>query len=140
MDEKGLFSIARDPLCADAKATSHEHREIRALMSRDHGVIKQWAARHKAEPATGEATASGPATVEVNDGGAGIRFNFPNLARFRPITWEEWFRQFDENGLVLIVQEETASGERSNFNKLVKRDETEPEGRGRAKGASHGRA
>jgi len=108
MDEKGLFSIARDPLCADAKATSHEHREIRALMSRDHGVIQQWAARHKAEPATGEATASGPATVEVNDGGAGIRFNFPSLARFRPITWEEWFENFDRYGLTFVYEEEVA--------------------------------
>jgi hypothetical protein len=43
----------------------------------DHEVIRRWAARHSAEPATGEATASGPGTITINDGGAGIRFNFP---------------------------------------------------------------
>jgi len=37
-------------------------------------------------------------------------------------------------------RDDVGIGERSNFNKLVKRDETEPAGRGRAKGASHGRA
>jgi hypothetical protein len=55
----------------------------------DPEVIRQWAARHDAEPATGEAAASGPATVNVEDGGAGIRFNFPAAAPYRPITWDE---------------------------------------------------
>jgi hypothetical protein len=39
-------------------------------------AIRQWAERHHAEPATGEATSSGPATVRLNDGGAGIREHF----------------------------------------------------------------
>ena len=59
------------------------------LATRDHHLIQSWAARHGAEPATGVATASGPATVNVNDGGASIRFNFPGAARFRPIAWAE---------------------------------------------------
>jgi len=106
MDQKDAFSTIRDPL--DVKATSHEHREIRALMTRDHHVIKQWAERHCAEPATGEATVSGPATVQVNDGGAGIRFNFPSAARFRPITWGEWLENFDAFGLTFVYEEEVA--------------------------------
>src|SRR5687767_15807692 len=36
--------------------------------SSDHDTIQRWAARHSAVPATGEATVSGPATVDVNDG------------------------------------------------------------------------
>jgi hypothetical protein len=40
-------------------------------------LIREWAAKRAAQPATGEATQSGPATVDVRDGGAGIRFNFP---------------------------------------------------------------
>ena len=39
----------------------------------DPELIRDWARRHSAEPATGEATASGPATVNVQDGDAGIR-------------------------------------------------------------------
>jgi hypothetical protein len=80
----------------------------RAIGTRDHEVIRQWATRHRAEPATGEATASGPATVHLNDGGAGIRFNFPGAGRFRPITWDEWFEHFDRHQLTFVYEEEIA--------------------------------
>jgi hypothetical protein len=80
----------------------------RAIGTRDHEVICRWAARHHAEPATGEATASGPATVHLNDGGAGIRFNFPGAARFRPITWDEWFEHFERCQLTFVYEEEIA--------------------------------
>ena len=83
----------------------HQHN---AVSTREHELIRQWAARHQAEPATGEATASGPATIKVNDGGAGIRFNFPGFARFRPITWDEWFSHFDRWGLTFVYETEVA--------------------------------
>ena len=54
-----------------------------------------------------------------------IRLDFPGYSgrdSLQEISWEEWFTQFDENKLALIVQEETADGQRSNFNKLVSRD------------------
>jgi hypothetical protein len=73
--------------------------------TRDHDVIKQWAARRAAEPATGESTGTGPATVDVNDGGAGIRFNFPGAARFRQIAWSEWFDNFDRHELMFVFDE-----------------------------------
>src|SRR5260221_10058234 len=78
-----------------------------SMATRDHGVIRAWAARHRAEPATGEATPSGPATVNVNDGGVGIRFNFPGAGRFRPISWSEWLEHFDPNPLTFVYQEES---------------------------------
>jgi hypothetical protein len=74
--------------------------------TRDHDAIRRWAARHDAAPATGEATASGPATVEVNDGGAGIRFNFPGFAPFRPISWGEWLANFDRYGLTFVYEDQ----------------------------------
>ena len=79
-----------------------------SMATRDHDVIRAWAARHSAEPATGEATPSGPATVNVNDGGVGIRFNFPGAGRFRPISWSEWLEHFDRNRLTFVYQEEVA--------------------------------
>jgi hypothetical protein len=82
--------------------------QLRALATKDHDLIRGWAERHRAEPATGEATASGPSTVHVMDGGAGIRFNFPGVARFRPITWDEWFDNFDRHGLTFVFEEEVA--------------------------------
>ncbi|MCA1586507.1 MAG: DUF2934 domain-containing protein [Acidobacteria bacterium] len=80
----------------------------RGIATRDREVIQRWAARHLAEPATGEASASGPATVDVNDGGAGVRFNFPGFARFRPISWDEWFEHFEEHGLTFVYEEDVA--------------------------------
>jgi hypothetical protein len=78
------------------------------LATRDKDLIRLWAARHHGEPATGEATPSGPATIQVNDGGAGIRFNFPGAARFRPISWDEWFDNFDRYRLVFVYEEDVA--------------------------------
>jgi hypothetical protein len=85
-----------------------EKSRVRALATKDHDLIRNWAERHHAEPSTGEATASGPATTCVNDGGAGIRFNFPGFSRFRPISWAEWFDNFDRHGLTFVFEEEVA--------------------------------
>lgn len=82
--------------------------QLRALATRDHDLIQRWAERYRAEPATGEATSTGPATLNVIDGGAGIRFNFPGLARFRPISWNEWFENFDRYELTFVYEEEVA--------------------------------
>jgi hypothetical protein len=82
----------------------------RTLVTRDQELIRRWAERRKAEPATGEATSTGPATaVSVNDGGAGIRFNFPGAAPFRPISWEEWFDHLERNDLVFAYEDEPES-------------------------------
>lgn len=90
----------------------------------DRELIRAWASRHNAEPATGEATASGPATIDVRDGGAGIRFNFPAAARFRPISWDEWFQNFDQYAL-LFVYEREAAGVPSPRYRLVPRSAIE---------------
>ena len=83
------------------------------VVTDEHHLIREWAARHMAEPATGEATASGPATVTVQDLGAGIRFNFPGVARFRPITWTEWFENLTTYDLVFVFEHE-AQGQPPN--------------------------
>jgi hypothetical protein len=78
---------------------------VRTRATRDRDEIRRWAAEDDAEPATGEATTSGPMTIDVNDGGAGIRFNFPGFGRFRPISWEEWFENFFRHELVFVFEE-----------------------------------
>ncbi len=37
-----------------------------------------------------------------------MRFNFPGVAPFRPITWDEWFENFDRNNLTFVYEEEVA--------------------------------
>ena len=90
--------------------------------TQDRGTIRQWAQSRQAEPATGEATASGPATVDVNDGGAGARFNFPGASRFRPISWQEWFDNFERHGLMFVFEEVEGSPLSNRF-QLVKASE-----------------
>ncbi|PSK64190.1 hypothetical protein B0E53_03867 [Micromonospora sp. MH33] len=56
------------------------------------------------------------------DGHAGVlRFDFPSNGReqrLRGISWEEWFRTFDERRLNFIYQEERSSGKQGNFFRL----------------------
>lgn len=93
------------------------------IFTRDHEVIRRWAARRGAEPATGEATSSGPATVHVSDGGAGVRFNFPAAARFRPISWDEWLESFDRHALAFVFDNDGDGGAVSNRYRIVRADD-----------------
>jgi hypothetical protein len=53
-----------------------------------------------------------------------LTVDFPGGAeddRLERISWEEWFRKLEENGLAFVYQEQKASGEDSTFFKLVHR-------------------
>ena len=87
----------------------------------DHDEIQQWAEERGAKPAAVRST--------ENDDDIGIiRLDFPGYSgndSLEEVGWDEWFEQFDNRNLALIVQEETANGKPSNFNKLVSRDSVE---------------
>jgi hypothetical protein len=89
------------------------------VFTRDHQVIREWAAKRHAVPATGEATRSGPATVDVKDGGAGVRFNFPGTGSYRPIEWDEWFGNFDAHECAFVFDHDS-SAPCSNRYRIVK--------------------
>ncbi len=78
--------------------------------TRETQLVRAWAEHQGAEPATGEATASGPATLDVNDQGTGLRFNFPGAARFREVSWDEWLEHFEAAGLVFIFELDPPAG------------------------------
>ena len=87
----------------------------------DHDEIRQWAEDRGARPSR----VSGTGVAE--DVGM-IRLDFPGYSggeSLEEISWDEWFDNFDERNLALMVQDETASGEISNFNKLVSRHTAE---------------
>jgi hypothetical protein len=53
-----------------------------------------------------------------------LRLDFPGYSggdSLQEISWEEFFEKFDERNLALLYQDETASGQKSNFNKIVDR-------------------
>lgn len=107
----------------DIKADTPVDPAAEVLSTQDHAVILRWAASRQAEPATGEATKTGPATVDVRDGGAGIRFNFPGRGLFRPITWEEWFENFDLHHLAFVYDNDSSDSPPSSRYRLVKADD-----------------
>lgn len=87
----------------------------------DHAQIKRWAEERGGKPAHVIGT-GGDEDVGM------IRIDFPGYSgagKLEEIAWDDWFLKFDERELALIVQEETASGETSNFNKLVSRHTAE---------------
>ena len=64
-----------------------------------------------------------------------IRLDFPGYTgegSLEEISWDEWFQKFDESGLALLVQDETARGRKSNFNKLVSRETAAESQKGRS--------
>jgi hypothetical protein len=84
----------------------------------DHDEIQQWAEERGAKPAAVQST-------ESDDDIGIIRLDFPGYSgndSLEEVSWDEWFDQFDDRNLALVVQEETANGKPSNFNKLVSRD------------------
>ena len=86
----------------------------------DHDEIRQWAEERDAQPACVGATEQGDSCL--------LRLDFPDEppdTGLDPISWDDWFRIFDENDLALIVEDQLADGRPSNFNKIVARETVE---------------
>ena len=89
-----------------------------AKKTTDHTRIQKWAAERGGHPATVEGTGS--------RGGAGVlRIDYPGYRgkdRLKEISWDQFFRKFDEENLAFLYQEKTATGRQSRFNKFVSRE------------------
>ncbi|MFW6325014.1 MAG: hypothetical protein ACOC0U_08130 [Desulfovibrionales bacterium] len=84
----------------------------------DHKEIRKWMEERGGKPAAVKQTGGG------EDPGI-IRVRFPEWgddSALEDISWEEFFRKFDENNLAFLYQEETSGGEKSNFNKFVSKE------------------
>lgn len=83
----------------------------------DHDTIRRWAQERDGRPATVRGT---------GDEGPGVlRIWFPDAGDegddLEEISWEEFFEKFEEQGLQLLYQEETADGDVSRFAKFISR-------------------
>ena len=90
----------------------------RSRTTTDHDEIRRWAEERSGKPSAVKRTRRGAKDVGM------IRIDFPGYSgegSLEPITWDQWFDKFDQKKLALIVQDETKTGEKSNFNKLVAR-------------------
>jgi hypothetical protein len=98
--------------------------------------IRRWAEERDAWPACVHNT-GGRDDVGV------IRLAFSGYSGARSleeISWDEWFQKFEDNHLALIVQNQTARGRRSNFNKIVGRDTVAERARRKARTSRRARA
>jgi ferritin-like metal-binding protein YciE len=82
--------------------------------------IRLWAEERGGKPACVQGT-GGKGDIGL------LRIEFPgkpnaNDAKLTPISWEDFFDKFEERGLAMVYQEETAGGQKSNFNKLIARE------------------
>lgn len=107
-----------------------------AKTTRNHDEIRRWAEERGAIPCE-------VAGTERGDESGILRLEFPkarnhNDKNLREISWDEFFQTFDENGLELLYQEETAEGRKSNFNKLI-HPESEKGTEHRSASKSHGK-
>jgi hypothetical protein len=87
----------------------------------EHDEIRNWAEKRGAKPACVKAT-------EREDDSCLLRLDFPGYSgegSLEQISWDRWFRVFDKRNLALIVEDRTADGRPSNFNKLVSRKTVE---------------
>jgi hypothetical protein len=90
-----------------------------AKSTTDHEQIRRWVEARGGHPATVSRTARGAQAAGV------IRIDFPGFSgagTLKPISWDEWFRVFDERRLEFLYQDKTAGGKPSRFNKLVSRE------------------
>ena len=122
MKADGQLLPEPDQIPKRARAETLLSPSTHVVFTRDHAVIRDWAAKRQAVPATGEATATGPATVNVKDGGAGVRFNFPGVGSYRPIEWEEWFENFDRHDCAFVYDNDASTPASSRY-RIVKASE-----------------
>lgn len=85
------------------------------MTTRDHDAIRQWA----------ESRGGRPSVVKETDGGI-LRIDFAepddSLAE---ISWDEFFKIFDDSNLAFLHQDTMSGGEPSRFNKFVSAEPAE---------------
>lgn len=116
-EEKRLLSQHADELSKTTQRAKwihspneHEDHAGQTLATRSHEVIQHWAQARKAEPAT-------VAGTEHGDRAGVLRFNFPGYGgeSLQPLSWDDWFKTFDDRELVFLFQEHQKAGNESNF-------------------------
>jgi len=90
-----------------------------SVTTTDPEEIRQWAEERGGKPACVKGT-GGKGDIGM------LRIEFPgkpnaNEQKLTPISWDDFFGKFEERGLALVYQKQTANGQRSNFNKLISR-------------------
>lgn len=85
----------------------------------DHEFIRRWVEERSGCPAKVKGTERGGEDVGM------LRVDFPGYSgegKLECISWDEWFDKFEESNLAFVYEEHTTGGQKSNFNKLISRE------------------
>jgi hypothetical protein len=85
--------------------------DYEAKRTRDHDTIRQWAEKRGGRPTMVEGTRILRIDFDDPDG--------DRDEKLVPVSWDEFFRVFDERGLEFLYQEQTQDGHISRFNKFI---------------------
>jgi len=96
---------------------SPEERTMsQAKTTTDHKEIKKWIEARKGRPTVVDGTQS-------KDGEGLLRIDFQEPDdKLDPISWDEFFKTFDDRKLAFLQQDKTADGKTSRFFKFVHRE------------------
>ena len=97
---------------------SSQKTDNQSQSTTDHDEIRKWIESRGGKPATVKGTGKGGEEAGL------LRVDMPGGASnppLEPISWDEFFKKFDEETLAFLFQEETADGKPSYFCKFVNR-------------------
>jgi hypothetical protein len=119
-----------------SSSSSSSSRDAAAQATIDHEEIRRWVQERGGKPACVKGTERGDSCL--------LRIDFPGGAgaeSLEEMSWDEFFKTFDESNLAFLYQDHKADGEPSTFNKLINRDEVEQKsGQSRSASSRHGRS
>lgn len=78
-------------------------------------VIQKWAEQRDGKPSRVKSTAD-------DEGGGLLRIDFPGYRgkdTLEEISWEDWYKTFQDRNLEFLYQDKTAGGKESRFFKLI---------------------
>ncbi len=82
----------------------------------NHDEIRKWVEQRGGKPAVVQGTGgSGPGLLRINFPGYG------NNKSLREISWDDFFKIFDDKKLEFLYQETTVDGKESRFFKFIRR-------------------
>lgn len=85
-------------------------------MTTNHDEIQKWVEARGGHPATVKRTVRSKQDAGV------LRIDFPGYSgkqSLKPVSWDEWFKVFDDRRLGFLRQDKTSGGKLSRFNKIV---------------------
>src|SRR5688572_8963363 len=107
---KSSSASSRSGSSAGSRGGGGGSRGGSAQVTQDHDEIRKWAEARGGKPACVRGTERGKSCL--------LRIDFPGGAgadQLAPLEWEEFFEQFDKNGLAFLYQDKG----QSRFNKFV---------------------